>query len=69
MTINTHIAELKQRHHGLENAIAEAFADRSTEDFKITELKRQKLKLKDEIERLQQERKRRELEASRQQNL
>jgi hypothetical protein len=53
MTIEAHLAELERRHQALEKEIAEAFKHKSTEDAKVTELKRQKLQLKDEIERLQ----------------
>jgi hypothetical protein len=53
MTIQAHIAELDRRHHELEREIAEALKHNSIDDLKIVELKRQKLQLKDEIERLQ----------------
>jgi hypothetical protein len=46
------IAELEQQHHALENKIAEALKHKSTDDLEIMELKRQKMRLKDEIERL-----------------
>jgi len=50
MTIKA-IAELERQHKALEHQIAEALAHSSTDDLKITELKRRKLLLKDEIER------------------
>ena len=53
MTIQARVAELEQRHHALEKKIAEALKHKSTDDLEIVELKRQKLQLKDEIERLQ----------------
>ena len=53
MTIQDHVAELQQRHHALEKEIAEALKHKSVDDLEIVELKRQKLNLKDEIERLQ----------------
>ena len=53
MTIQAHIAELERRHHELEREIAEALKHNSIDDLKIVELKRQKLQLKDEIERMQ----------------
>jgi hypothetical protein len=56
MAINAHVAELERRHHKLEREIADALAHSSTDDLTITELKRQKLQLKDEIERLRCER-------------
>jgi len=53
MTAQARVAELEQQHHALEKEIAEALKHRSTDDLEIVELKRQKLHLKDEIERLQ----------------
>ena len=53
MTIAAHLAQLKQRHYELEMEIAEALKHNSIDDLKIVELKRQKLHLKDTIERLQ----------------
>jgi hypothetical protein len=47
-----HLVELEQRHYALEKEINEALAHSSTDDLKTSELKRQKLLLKDEIERL-----------------
>ena len=52
MSIKAHLAELERRHHALEREIADALAHSSIDDLKIVELKRQKLLLKDEIERL-----------------
>ena len=52
MAINAHVAELARRHNKLEREIADALAHSSTDDLTIAELKRHKLKLKDEIERL-----------------
>ena len=52
MTIQARVAELERRHHELEKEISEALKHKSIDDLEIVELKRQKLKLKDEIERL-----------------
>jgi len=52
MTIKLHVAELERQHHALEKKIAEALKHKSIDDLEIVELKRQKLHLKDEIERL-----------------
>jgi hypothetical protein len=52
MTIQAHLAELERRHRALEEEIAEAMNHPSTDGLKIAELKRRKLQLKDEIERL-----------------
>lgn len=57
MTMNDRLAELERKHHALEEAIVDALAHRSTADTEITELKRQKLHLKEEIERLRQDHK------------
>jgi hypothetical protein len=50
MTIKAQLAELERQHKALEHEIAEALAHSSTDDLKTAELKRRKLKLKDEIE-------------------
>jgi hypothetical protein len=52
MSIKANIAELERQHKALELEIAEALAHSSTDDLKIAELKRRKLILKDEIERV-----------------
>jgi hypothetical protein len=52
MTIRAHLAELERKHKALEHELGEALAHNSTDDLKITELKRRKLILKDEIERV-----------------
>ena len=45
-----------RQHSALEHEIAEALAHSSTDDLKITELRRRKLILKDEIERVRPDR-------------
>jgi hypothetical protein len=52
MTIKSHLAELERQHKALELEIAEAYGHSSTDDLKIAELKRRKLIVKDEIERV-----------------
>ena len=52
MTSKSHLAELERQHHALEKELDQALAHNSTDDLKLSELKRQKLRLKDEIERL-----------------
>jgi hypothetical protein len=52
MTIKANLAELDRQHKALEHEIAEGLAHSSTDDLKIMELKRRKLILKDEIERV-----------------
>lgn len=48
----THLAYLERRHKALEDEISEALLHSSIDDFKIAELKRRRLHVKDEIERL-----------------
>jgi hypothetical protein len=55
MSIQAHLAELERRHQALEAEISEALAHPSMDDLKVTELKRRKLLVKDEIARLRQE--------------
>ena len=55
MSVKAHLAELERRHQELEEDVAGALSHRSSDDLKITELKRQRLHLKDEIERLRHE--------------
>jgi hypothetical protein len=55
MSIQTHLVELELRHKALESELAEAQQHLSVDDLKILEIKRRKLHLKDEIERLRGE--------------
>ncbi|HEY2135372.1 MAG TPA: DUF465 domain-containing protein [Xanthobacteraceae bacterium] len=52
MSMQTHLVELEMRHRALEHELAEAQQHLSVDDLKILEIKRRKLHLKDEIERL-----------------
>jgi len=52
MTIQAHLAELERKHRALEDELAEAMTHPSTDDLKIAELKRRKLLVKDEIQRM-----------------
>jgi hypothetical protein len=56
MSMQSHLAELERRHRALEAEISDALAHPSTDDLKLAELKRRKLQVKDEIQRLRQER-------------
>jgi len=49
------INELERRHKALEEEIAEALLHRSADDLMVAELKRRKLNIRDEIERLRDE--------------
>ena len=52
MSIQAHLAELERKHRILESELHDALRHLSTDDTRIAELKRRKLMLKDEIERL-----------------
>jgi hypothetical protein len=51
--MEAHLAELERRHQALEAEINEAQAHPSIDDLQIVALKRRKLRVKDEIARLQ----------------
>ena len=52
MSMQSHLAELQKRHQALEDEINECLTHPAVDDLKIVELKRKKLQVKDEIERL-----------------
>ena len=52
MSIQAHLAELERKHQTLESELADALAHPSVDDMTIAELKRRKLQVKDEIQRL-----------------
>jgi len=52
MAIQAHLVELERKHKSLEAELHEALVHISTDDLKIAELKRRKLMVKDQIERL-----------------
>jgi hypothetical protein len=53
MSKQPHIEALQERHQALESALKEASNARSTDALELSDLKRQKLLLKDKIEKLQ----------------
>jgi hypothetical protein len=55
MALTAHLAELERRHQALEHEIESALTHPSIDALEVAELKRKKLKLKDEIERLRSE--------------
>jgi len=55
MTMETHLAELERRHQALEKEIEEALNHPGIDTLTLTELKRRKLVLKDQISRLKTE--------------
>jgi len=52
MSLAAHLAELSEKHRLLEKKIEEAMSHPSPDNLEISRLKREKLKLKDEIHRL-----------------
>jgi hypothetical protein len=55
MALDAHLVELSEKHRALDRKIEEELARPTADDLKIAELKRQKLRLKDEMERLKHE--------------
>ena len=52
MSLSSHIEELKKKHQSLSEQVEQALRAPGMPDTEIAELKKQKLRLKDEIERL-----------------
>jgi hypothetical protein len=52
MTIQAHIASLEKKHGALEEELQSILTSPSVDDREIAELKRRKLRLKDELQRL-----------------
>lgn len=52
MSLHAHLVELEKRHRAVERKLEVALAHPSSDDKELAELKRRKLKLKDEIMRL-----------------
>ena len=52
MAVSAHLAELAERHRMLEKKIEEALMHPSVDTLEISQLKREKLKLKDAMARL-----------------
>jgi hypothetical protein len=52
MALESHIAELRDRHKALEKEIERQLLLPASDDLHIAELKKQKLRLKEEIEKL-----------------
>ena len=57
MAISAHLAELTEKHRILDRTIAEELAHPSSDELLIAKLKREKLKLKDQITQLENEEK------------
>jgi hypothetical protein len=54
MALQAHLVELERKHRVLETELHDALVHLSTDDLRIVELKRRKLMVRDEIERLRQ---------------
>lgn len=52
MALEAHLAELSAKHQKLEEEIREEQTHPATDSLRLAELKREKLRLKDQIERL-----------------
>ena len=52
MSVESHLAELERRHMALKKEIEDALTHPGMDDLQITDLKRRKLQIKDEIARL-----------------
>jgi hypothetical protein len=56
MSMQAHLAELERRHQAIEHEIEAEKIHPATDDLRLIELKRKKLSLRDEIEKLRQDR-------------
>ena len=54
MSMQSHLSELAKKHQALEEQINDCLTHPAVDDLKVVELKRRKLQVKDEIERLRQ---------------
>jgi hypothetical protein len=52
MSVNAHVEQLKRKHESLSEAVEAAQRAPSVDDLAIADLKKQKLKIKEEIARL-----------------
>jgi hypothetical protein len=55
MAITAHLAELSEKHRALEERIDQVVSGPGSDDIEIRRMKQEKLRLKDEIERLRRE--------------
>jgi len=53
MSLQAHLSELAAKHKNLESELADALAHPASTDQEIAELKRKKLRIKDEISRIE----------------
>ncbi len=52
MSLSAHLQELRKKHQHLSDQVEEAQRSPGIDDLSITELKKQKLRIKEEIQRL-----------------
>lgn len=52
MSVASHVEELRRKHRVLSEAVEKAQSNPGTSDLEISEMKRQKLRLKEQITRL-----------------
>ncbi len=52
MTLTSHLQELRRKHEALSQKVEEAQRSPGSDDLEIAEMKKQKLRLKEEITRL-----------------
>jgi hypothetical protein len=52
MTLNSHLATLKRKHDEMSEAVESAQRSPGSDDLKVATMKKQKLRLKEEIARL-----------------
>ncbi|WBU53772.1 YdcH family protein [Paracoccus sp. SCSIO 75233] len=52
MSVDAHIEKLREKHEHLSKEVEQAQRAPGTSDFEISELKKEKLRIKEEIERL-----------------
>ena len=52
LSINSHIQNLKQKHEKLSSEVEQAYKSPALDEFYISQLKKEKLRLKEEISRL-----------------
>lgn len=52
MALSSHVQQLRKKHQSLNEEVAQALKSPAIDDLHIAELKKQKLRLKEQIERL-----------------
>ncbi|MDM7255126.1 MAG: DUF465 domain-containing protein [Paracoccus sp. (in: a-proteobacteria)] len=52
MTVASHIEELKKKHQALSEAVEKEQKSPGSDDLKIAQMKKEKLRIKEEIDRL-----------------